>query len=92
MAAFDDIVDILADVLGEEFLVACQITPDTSFSDDLAMESIDVVELSERLQRRYGSKVNLVDFADGMDINTIMDSTVGQLVSYIEAHLADVPG
>jgi len=87
-SVLDEIVGILADVLGPEFLVDTQITPETSFSDDLALESIEFVELSEKLQRHYGERVNLVAFIADMDIDDIMAITVGQLVGYVEAQLA----
>jgi acyl carrier protein len=87
-SVLDEITGILGDVLGEEFLLDSQVTAQTSFSDDLALESIEFVELSEKLQERYGQQVNLVDFISDMDIDAIMAITVGQLVGYIEAQLA----
>ena len=87
-SVLDEIVGILAEVLGEDFLLDTEITPDTSFSDDLALESIEFVALSEKLQEHYGERVNLVAFISDMDIDAIMAITVGQLVGYIEAQLA----
>ena len=87
-SVLDEIVGILAEVLGEDFLLDSEITPDTSFSDDLALESIEFVALSEKLQEHYGERVNLVAFISDMDIDSIMAITVGQLAGYIEAQLA----
>ena len=87
-SVLDEITAILAEVLGEEFVSDVEITPDTSFSEDLALESIEVVELSEKLQDRYGARVNLAIFFADMDIDTIMVLTVGQLVDYVQAQLA----
>ena len=87
-SVLDEIVGILAEVLGDDFLLDSEITPDTSFSDDLALESIEFVELSEKLQEHYGERVNLVAFIADMDIDDIMAITVGQLVGYVEAQLA----
>jgi acyl carrier protein len=84
----DDVVDLLAEVLGEDFLMDTEVTADTSFNDDLALESIEFVELSEKIQDRYGQQVNLVDFISAMDIDGITAITVGQLVGYIEDQLA----
>ena len=82
------ITGILAEVLGEDFLLDTTVTAETSFSDDLALESIELVELSERLQERYGQQVNLPAFIADMDIDEVMAITVGQLADYIEAQLA----
>jgi acyl carrier protein len=84
----DEITDILTEVLGDEFLLDVQVGHETSFSDDLALESIEFVELSERLQEHYGAQVNLAAFIADMDIDEIMGMTVGQLADYIEAELA----
>jgi len=80
----DEVVRILTEVVGEDFLLDVEITPDTTFSDDLALESIELVALAEKLQDRYGGRVNFVSFIGGMDIDDIMAITVGQLVGYVE--------
>jgi acyl carrier protein len=85
---FDEVAGIVRDVVGEDFLLEQQITPDTSFSEDLALESIEFVELSERLQERFGRRANLATFISGMDIDQIMDITVGELAAYIATQLA----
>jgi acyl carrier protein len=85
---FDEVAGVVRDVVGEDFLLEQQITPGTSFSEDLALESIEFVELSERLQERFGPRANLATFIGGMDIDQIMDITVGELAAYIETQLA----
>jgi acyl carrier protein len=88
----DEIVRMLTEVVGEDFLLDTEITPDTTFSDDLALESIEFVALAEKLQQRYGDRVNLVSFIGEMDIDDIMNMTVGTLAGYVEtAQLAPVP-
>jgi acyl carrier protein len=81
----DEVVRILTDVVGEDFLLDIEITRDTTFSDDLALESIELVALAEKLQERYGERVNFVSFIGGMDIDDIMGMTVGRLAGYVEA-------
>jgi acyl carrier protein len=87
-SVLDEITRMLAEVLGEEFLLDIEVSPRTSFSDDLALESIEFVHLSELLQQRYGERVNLAAFISGLDIDEIMAMTVGQLAGYIEDQLA----
>lgn len=88
MSVFDEVTEIIKEVIGEDFLLEEEITPQTSFSDDLALESIEFVELSEKLQDHYGERVNLVTFIADKDIDGIMSITAGQLVDFIEAQLA----
>lgn len=66
-----------------------EITMSTRFTDDLEMESIDVVSLAGRLQVRYGDGVNFPQFIAGLDLDEIRQLTVGRLVEYIAAALAE---
>lgn len=84
----DQVVRMLAEVVGADFLLDIEITPDTTFSDDLALESIEFVALAGKLQEHYGDRVNLAAFIGEMDINDIMAMNVGALVSYVEAALS----
>jgi acyl carrier protein len=86
----DEVVRILAEVVGEDFLLDTEITPDTTFSDDLALESIELVALAEKLQERYGERVNFVAFIGEMELDEIMGMTVGKLAGYVEAQTAGV--
>ena len=87
-AVFDEVADLVREVVGEDFLIEQEITADTSFSDDLALESIEFVELSERLTERFGPRANLALFIADKDIDAITSITVGELAGYISAQLA----
>ncbi len=64
-----------------------EITMETTFREDLGMESIDVVSLAGRLQTRYGDQVNFAHFVATLDLQTVRDLRVGQLVEHIAASL-----
>ncbi|MFE3055845.1 acyl carrier protein [Nocardia sp. NPDC059239] len=85
---FDEVLRMLTEVIGADFLLDVEITPSTTFSDDLAMESIELVALGEKLEQRYGEQVNFVEFVADMDIDEIMGMDIGGLVAYIERCLA----
>ena len=85
-----DVAAMLRSVLGD-FADDTEITPATTFRDDLGMESIDVVSLAGRLQARYGSAVNLALFVSGLDVESVGELTVGSLVDYITDSLAKAP-
>ena len=80
----DEVVAILIEVVGEDFLLDVEISLDTTFSDDLALESIEFVALAEKLQERYGGRVDFAAFVADMDITEIMTMKVGTLVAYIK--------
>jgi acyl carrier protein len=64
-----------------------EITMDTTFRDDLELESLDLVALAGRLQSRYGNTVNFAKFLGGLDPEAAMALRVGQLVEYIATSL-----
>lgn len=86
-----DVAGMLRSVLGE-FGDDAEITMDTTFRDDLGMESIDVVSLAGRLQARYGTSVNFALFVSSLDVESVGELKVGQLVDYIAGSLAAEAG
>ena len=74
---------LLVDVIGDDFLLDTEIELDTSFNEDLELESIEFVALSERLLERYGAQVDFVAWMAEMDLDEIIALTVGELVDFI---------
>jgi acyl carrier protein len=74
---------MLADVIGEEYIGEIEIGPDTSFYAELEIESIEFVALAERLQERFGDRVDFSAWMATMEVDEIIAMTVGQLVNYI---------
>jgi acyl carrier protein len=64
-----------------------EITMDTTFHDDLELESVDLVALSGQLREHYGERVNFATFIAERDLDEIIALTVGELVRYIVASL-----
>lgn len=85
-----ELTEIIHAVLGD-FATDAPITVDTTFRDELGMESIDVVSLAGRLQARYGNTVNFAHFVAKLDLETVGELRVGQLVEHI-AHSLDAAG
>ncbi|MEU4245564.1 acyl carrier protein [Actinoplanes sp. NPDC026619] len=77
-----EVTRALQAVLGD-FGADAPITPESTFRDDLGMESIDVVALAGRLQARYGAGVNLAQFVASLDVDSVRELRVGQLVDHI---------
>jgi acyl carrier protein len=78
---------MLRDVIGEEWVNEAPIGMQTSFATDLELESIEIVALSEKLQERYGDRVDFVGWLSGMEIDEIISLRVGQLVEFIASCL-----
>ena len=74
---------MIADVIGEEWVREKPITAETRFSHDLEMESIELAAMSEKVQARFGDTVDFPAWLSGMQLDDIINLTVGQLVDHI---------
>jgi acyl carrier protein len=79
---------MLVEIIGEEYVLDLDIDMDTSFTEDLELESIEFVTLSTRLAEYYGDAVDFVGFLAGKEVDEIIEMTVGELVSYVAQSLS----
>ncbi|MEO3747650.1 acyl carrier protein [Plantactinospora sp. B5E13] len=92
-ASQEDILAELSEMIRAvlaDFAPDDEITMETTFREDLGMESLDVVSLAGRLQTRYGDRVNFAHFVATLDLQTVRDLRVGQLVDHIAGSLDGV--
>ncbi len=85
----DNLRDFINEVVGEEWIEDIDIDMETSFSDDLEMESIEVVTFAEKVKEYYGDKVDFVGWLSNMELDQIIKLKVGQVVDYIHSCLAE---
>jgi acyl carrier protein len=81
--------DMLVDVIGPEYLIDLSIGLDTSFDEDLELESLEFVALAERLLQHYGGQVDFVAWLATMELDEIISLGVGDLVAFIVASTSD---
>jgi acyl carrier protein len=83
---------MLGEVIGEDELEMLEeITLETSFNEDLELESIEFVALAELLMEHYGERVDFVAWIAELELEQIIEMSVGELVAFIVACLAE-PG
>jgi acyl carrier protein len=80
-----EVAGMVRGVLDGYHLDDTEITMETTFHDDLEMESIDLVALGGLLAERYGAHVNFAEFVADLDLDAIIGLTVGRLVRYVVA-------
>jgi acyl carrier protein len=78
-----EVAAMLRDVIGEEYVVDMEITMDTSFNEDLELESIEFVTLADRMRQTYGDQVDFVGFLAEMDVDRVINMRVGEVVHFI---------
>ena len=77
------VTEMLRVVIGDDELLVDKVTMDTSFNDDLELESIEFVALAERLQQRYGERVDFVTWISDLELDELIAMTVGELVRFV---------
>lgn len=82
-----DLERILLEVVGDDLLMDGPLTMETSFSDDLQLESIEFVALAEELLNTYGEKVDFVSWMSGMELDEVVALTAGTVVDFVVTSL-----
>ncbi|HEX3611571.1 MAG TPA: phosphopantetheine-binding protein [Sporichthyaceae bacterium] len=75
--------NLIGEIIGEEYLLDLTIDLETSFEDDLEMESIEFVKLGAKLTEYYGGKVDFAGFLSELDLDEIISMRVGTVVNYV---------
>jgi acyl carrier protein len=63
---------MIREVIGEDWDLDEEITMETSFSDDLELESIEFVSLAEKIQAEYGDSVDFVTWLSSKELDEII--------------------
>jgi acyl carrier protein len=82
-----DVITELTEIIGQDYLPHLEVGLEKTFNDDLALESVDFVALSTALQQRYGQRVDIAAFIMDLDLEQMIELTVGDLVSFITTSL-----
>ena len=91
-AVLADLERMLIEVIGDDLLLDGPLTMETSFDQDLQLESIEFVALSEKLLETYGEQVDFVSWLAEMELDDIIALTVGQLVEFVAANASAQAG
>lgn len=89
---FTEIADMLRAVLAELGVDDAEITEQSSFNEDLELESIDLVTLTALISERWGEPVNLAEFLADKDLDEVIALKVGDLVDFVSGALARAGG
>lgn len=84
----DVVRELLGEVIGPEYLVGITIDMDTSFDEDLELESVEFVALNEKLRERYGERVDFIAWLSTKELDEIIGLDVGDLVRFVAASVA----
>lgn len=87
-----EVTTMIHDVVGQEYADDLDITMDTTFQDDIDLESIEFVALADKIRLSYGSSVDLVGFLATMDVDDVIALSVGDVVRLIADGVSGISG
>jgi acyl carrier protein len=87
----------IIEVVGQEFYEECEVGLDSTFAEDIELESMEMMEIAERLMHEYEGRVDFVAWFADMELEDIIELTLGGLIDFIvkslkETEGADAPG
>lgn len=80
---FEVLNQFITEVIGEEFVDEMDITPDSSFTKDLEMDSIEIVAFSEKVKLHFGENINFTGWLSNMDLDEIISLKLSDIINYI---------
>ena len=83
------VTDTIIDVVGLEFYEECEVGLDSTFAEDIELESMEMMEIAERLMVTYEGRVDFVAWFADMELEQIIDLTLGQVVDFIVRSLEE---
>lgn len=82
-SVFDIVAELLAELVGDVEVLGVEITPDTTFHEDLQLESIDLVTFASILAEHFGAEVNLAEYLAEKDLDDVIGLTVGDIARFV---------
>jgi acyl carrier protein len=73
----------ITEVIGEEFVEEMDITPASSFTKDLEMDSIEIVAFSEKVKAHFGENIDFTGWLSNMDLDEIIQLKLEDIINYI---------
>jgi acyl carrier protein len=83
------VTDTIIDVVGREFYEECEVGLDSTFAEDIELESMEMMEIAERLMVTYEGRVDFVAWFADMELEEIIELTLGQVIDFIVRSLEE---
>lgn len=73
----------ITEVIGAEFVEEMDITPESSFTKDLEMDSIEIVSFSEKIKAHFGDQIDFTGWLSSMDLDQLINLDRSMIINYI---------
>jgi acyl carrier protein len=82
------VVDQIRTAIGEDWIRHVDIGPLTRFNEDLEIESIEFMKITDAIQAHYGGRLDIVGWLSSKSIRELIELSVGDLTQHVAAALA----
>lgn len=73
----------ITEVIGAEFVEEMDITPESSFTKDLEMDSIEIVSFSEKIKAHFGDQIDFTGWLSSMNLDQLINLDLSMIINYI---------
>ncbi len=80
---FELLKKFITEVVGEDIAEELDITPDSSFTKDLEMDSIEIVSFAEKVKSTYGEGIDFNGWLSEMEMEQLINLSIKDVVNYI---------
>lgn len=77
------VIEQIRTAIDEDWIRLFDIEADTRFNDDLEIESIEFMKITDAIQAHYGAQLDIVDWLSSMSIHELISLRVGDLAGHI---------
>ena len=73
----------VGEIIGDDILEELNVTPDSVFTKDIEMDSIEIVSFAEKVKNKYGDQVDFTGWLSSMSMEELINLSFGQIVNFI---------
>jgi acyl carrier protein len=88
-AIMRQITAVIREAVAEDWIRDFEIDADTSFNEDLELESIEFVAIAAGLQQHFGEQIDLVGWLSTQSLDALIALRVGNIAEFVANHLVE---
>jgi acyl carrier protein len=82
-AIVERIAAVIREAVAEDWIREFEIGADTSFNDDLELESIEFVTIASALQKDFGARVDLIGWLSKRRFDELIELRVADIAKFV---------
>jgi acyl carrier protein len=86
-AIIRDITAVIREAVAEDWIQEFEIGANTSFNDDLDLESIEFVTIAAGLQQYFGEQIDLIGWLSTKSFDDLITLRVGNIAEFVSNSL-----